>query len=568
MEEPFLQELPGPQDLQGLGLDEFELLKTEAKVEIYHEMRGQDECAQLTEDNLLSQYLRNVNTIDLFHDLLILVSLVTVTSKSEIVDTGSLNAYICFFTLLWFTWLQSVVFDIRFSTETMLHFAHKAVSCAMMAMFVVYAVTYDMISVKSTADGPRALSLVLMVSRATLALQYSVAHWRASERNENRFPSLFTIVGLTVSTLAYLQVSLGMHSDYERFSIWYIWELDNLKTKRLFDRLGMLTIIILAKGVLALSRTTYRLFNELNWTATDHYGELMSAYFISVLYFKNVKSDNLDSLRQPLWMMLHYPLHVATLLILEGSSMSILMRTVSQISRAWGELHPLHDYPDWKTFFAGYLTEREIVSDVKEDMDTLFEMTFRNGTSLLNWYDHSLDAQNFRNIAYPFKSPRWQAEAAKKINELWVGVDRTIFARFGIDECAVLDCTSLEFGKEANQQHGREAAFRLLYIAAGSLLVILALMSTPTMGEKVHRQKIWLSTAIKMTVGISFLVPFGSNWIHSASGNGLSFSPWTLMIVTFGYFTVIACDRWINSSACQRRSTGGFPNPPEYVEYV
>lgn len=88
-------------------------------------------------------------------------------------------------------------------------------------MFVVCAATYDLIGIESNADGPRVLSLILMVSRATLALQYSVAHCRALDHKETRFSSLFTMMGLTCSALAFLRVSLGMPSDFERFSTWY-----------------------------------------------------------------------------------------------------------------------------------------------------------------------------------------------------------------------------------------------------------------------------------------------------------------------------------------------------------
>lgn len=65
-------------------------------------------------------------------------------------------------------------------------------------------------------------------------------------------------------------------------ALFWEWKVDKIKTTRLFDRLGMLTVVILAKGVLALSRATYRLSAELNWTAADHYSELVSAILLMV----------------------------------------------------------------------------------------------------------------------------------------------------------------------------------------------------------------------------------------------------------------------------------------------
>ena len=276
----------------------------------------------------------------------------------------------------------------------------------------------------------------------------------------------------------------------------------------------------------------------------------------------------------------------------------MLLKTVTQISRAWENLHPLHDYPDWKTFFAGYLTEREVVSDIRQDMDTIFGATFRNATSFFKWYDYNLNIDEVKDIASPFNSPTWQAEAAGKINQFWIGIERTIFSRFGIDECAISDCTSPSFGKNVDQQHGMDAIHRLFYISAGSLLLILALMSTPSIANNIHKQKTWLSIAIKSTVAISILIPISSNWVHGESSNARFFDPWTMAVVTFGYFTgesstsghnnplkflsaqflserllmtiaipVTACDHWIYSSACPKRSSA-YPSPPEYVEHV
>lgn len=86
MEEPFLQVLHVSPDSQRLNLDHSELIKTEAEIEIYHRIRGQDQYEQTAENAFLSRHMRDVNTIDLFHDLLVLASLVTISSRTEIAD--------------------------------------------------------------------------------------------------------------------------------------------------------------------------------------------------------------------------------------------------------------------------------------------------------------------------------------------------------------------------------------------------------------------------------------------------------------------------------------------------
>lgn len=56
------------------------------------------------------------STVELFFDLFFVANLATFTANHEIVDTSSLKNYLGFFTLLWFTWLQYSLFDVRFST--------------------------------------------------------------------------------------------------------------------------------------------------------------------------------------------------------------------------------------------------------------------------------------------------------------------------------------------------------------------------------------------------------------------------------------------------------------------
>lgn len=240
-----------------------------------------------------------------------------------------------------------------------------------------------------------------------------------------------------------------------------------------------------------------------------------------------------------MWTVLHYPLHLAILVVVEGSSLLALSSTVNRISRAWVELHPLHDYPDWKTFFGGYLSPREVISDLSEDMGTLFETTFRNSTRLLNWYDYDQDIEEIKNIAHPFDSSQWQVEASDTINRLWIGTQRAILASFGIDGLAMPESDDAvpSIGEAAYQEHAMDAAFWSFYIAAGSLLLILALMSTPTVGKQIHKHKVWSSMVIKLTVGMAILIPISPTWDQSERRDLLFFSPWTIAIVMFGYFT-------------------------------
>jgi hypothetical protein len=253
-----------------------------------------------------------------------------------------------------------------------------------------------------------------------------------------------------------------------------------------------------------------------------------------VLYFNHVKHAEFSSIRQQMWIVLHYPLHVAILLTAEGSRFLMLSRVTSRISSAWGNLHPLHDYPDWTTFFEGYLSPLEVVSDISEDIDTLFNMTFNPRTSLLSGHNYTQEFEGIKNIAQPFNSSQWQNDASERINQLWSGVDRAIYSAFGMDVLEPPDHGPSSTEEVAYQLDGMDAVFLCFYIAAISVLLILALMSFLPRSD--HNQIPWLAIWIKIVVGIAFLVPISSNWVRSGSKEFL-YSPWTPAVVLFGYFT-------------------------------
>lgn len=64
------------------------------------------------------------------------------------------------------------------------------------------------------------------------------------------------------------------------------WKGDSVETTHLFDRLGMLTVILMAKGILALSRITQKSFETLKWlAAADNFGELLCGILLMVQPF-------------------------------------------------------------------------------------------------------------------------------------------------------------------------------------------------------------------------------------------------------------------------------------------
>lgn len=53
-------------------------------------------------------------------------------------------------------------------------------------------------------------------------------------------------------------------------------------------------------------------------------------YFIWVLYFDQIEHDRFGTIRQQIWAILHFPLHVAILLTVEGGSALILWNIIKR----------------------------------------------------------------------------------------------------------------------------------------------------------------------------------------------------------------------------------------------
>ena len=68
------------------------------------------------------------STVELFYDLFFVANLATFTANHEIVDANSLKNYVGFFTILWFTWLETSLFDVRFATDSIFNRVCKAIS--------------------------------------------------------------------------------------------------------------------------------------------------------------------------------------------------------------------------------------------------------------------------------------------------------------------------------------------------------------------------------------------------------------------------------------------------------
>jgi hypothetical protein len=73
--------------------------------------------------------------------------------------------------------MQTSLFDVRFSSDSYLHRACKLVSFGVFTGFAIVGPTFDTSKASQDAEAFKAMSLILMVSRLALALQYDIVLW-------------------------------------------------------------------------------------------------------------------------------------------------------------------------------------------------------------------------------------------------------------------------------------------------------------------------------------------------------------------------------------------------------
>ncbi|PLB34381.1 uncharacterized protein BDW47DRAFT_120426 [Aspergillus candidus] len=217
--------------------------------------------------------------IELFFDLFFVANLSTFTATHEIHNVEALGAYIGFLAVIWFTWLQVTLFDTRFARDTIFERICKAIQLAAMVGFASAGTRLTTRVQDENVWAFQSLSLFLGGSRALLSVQYAM-FWAFRERTELRsyirivWGVLFGLETLLTMGISCSTPGIGFHETH------------------LNVRMGLLTLIIIGEGVIAVTRI--------------------------------VNKTSLGQYSQQIWAQLHYPFHVVLILLLEGSQILAL----------------------------------------------------------------------------------------------------------------------------------------------------------------------------------------------------------------------------------------------------
>lgn len=234
----------------------------------------------------------------------------------------------------------------------------KAIQFLVMIGFAITGPKFDVGKAKKDEDskGPslvyfKALTLVLMVSRLVLVFQYLQSLWFTRHYKKTILPMLMIASTYFVAAIIYLGLFWSFHLNgtgkNHSYIAWYIvaicetivatavssvYRNISFKGTHLVQRMSLLTLIILGEGVIVVAKTCQKIVKAegvLKFSGST-IGSIISAililYFIYMLYFDWMEEEHFGTIWQQIWSFLHFPLHLALVLAVEGVAQSISWR--------------------------------------------------------------------------------------------------------------------------------------------------------------------------------------------------------------------------------------------------
>ena len=334
-----------------------------------------------TDDDLTLELRQQSNNLELFFDLFFIANLSTFTSTHSIVDKNTLVAYIGLFAILWFTWFQITLHDVRFSIDSVYERVCKVIQFVIFVGFafvgsefnpggkehnntVCHVLTLleclrNSMLMATRIKNFRVLCILLFMSRFLFAIQYGIALYFIKTKTK----ALTLPISLTITSLVliagsfYSMVPAFSESSGNGLGIYYVWYIIlaiefaliiglstiwrqlSFKKTHLMERMGLLTLMVIGEGAIGVTKTIAKVMGKTGGLTVEGCTLaiciILIMVFLWMFYFDNHPHHHYGTIRQQFWAGLHFPLHIGIVGVVEGSQQIALTR---QIFRMFGEV--------------------------------------------------------------------------------------------------------------------------------------------------------------------------------------------------------------------------------------
>ncbi|KAK5258356.1 hypothetical protein LTR40_008058 [Exophiala xenobiotica] len=236
--------------------------------------------------------------------------------------------------------------------------------------------------------------------------------------------------------------------------------------------------------------------------------------------------------------------------------------TLSKMTVAWLQDYPLYHWGTWDEFFRSCSSTSAVVSTLADRVDSLWARMYRDPVVALRLFNYTEAVSSIEDIPAPFNSSEWRQEAIGTIADLWINVEVAIFKGFGLEPHWPFGRLPSEYSEASMIEDVAVTSFTFFYFAAGSLLIILAIMCF--FAKKQSLQAMWLRISIKVAIGIGVMLPVMTLWLPTTEAWTFFQSPWTIAPTMLGYLMVVVVEIFIDwlDQRKQRQPLGSTPATP------
>ncbi|KAK5056738.1 hypothetical protein LTR84_012270 [Exophiala bonariae] len=520
-----------------------------------------------TDGPILYKTRHEASTIELFYDLFFVANLATFTAAHNHSDAESVAAYLGFFTLLWFTWLNTTLYDVRFATDSIIERAFKFVHFGVMTAFVFCGPIFDLYDDKSDARTYKKFAVTMAISHAVTTMQYLIVLIQS-----RRYRTAVLPVALTTLVNALAAIGFGVTATmlpiddiaWHSLVIWYtlkvlsgvltvlisvFFRVISFKHAHLTERLSLLTLIVTGEGIIGLSKSLSTITKANKSTSANDIGSVIAAvlllYLIWMLYFDQLDEEGkMGTIRQQIWALLHFPLHSAIVLMVEGNTSLIPWSSAVQgLNLVWSVRPGPEDAPS--TSFANNSAFVTYLNDSMWKISDHFK-----SYKLAEEYDWTLNLTSIINIAddTTFNGGVYTSEIAPIVDEMFDYAENFVFKAHDASMSKMIKVSTTKASSSAahdslaSMYEIYDVVTLYFYIGAGTTLLLLSAMYW--FGKPHHTRSEAGGPIVRVIVG-SLLIGSGCLGVFVDTGTtGYKFQQSTLLIpvVAIAYLVVIIID--------------------------
>lgn len=329
-------------------------------------------------------------------------------------------------------------------------------------------------------------------------------------------------------------------------SYWYE-EMMTFEHSNIVERMGALTLIILGEGVIAMTESVSFMLRNGSRISTSSVGLVIAAvltvYVLWMLYFDH--ADNLDhpgariNKQKPwcqIWAFLHFPLHTAILLTLEGSARFVI----------WSNANRVLDF-----VLNSFWTSSDTFPDVKDgiQLSSNLQLELKNINATYPFFDSEISKPDFKSYLTDLQNLGSFVDSPELVNKSYDIMNSMLDSL--INRTNELYDVEVSFTSHGDIYSQVFEAFLDWYIAffvaAGLVLVLLALQRYVGHQPKRDGRIKPPPTAAKLAVpGIAVILQFSigialasvslfAKWQDSDQFYNFVYSPWIIPTVLLAF---------------------------------